>query len=120
MATVIKELKLDVGQKPTFKHIYAKQGDAQRRFLKVTLVSGNEKIVLETGATAKIRALLSDGSTVVEDATVNGDGTVTAELTDGILAKKGVVKADIAVYSPSGQVLSTEVFCIKVQQAPIV
>lgn len=120
MATVIKELKLDVGQKPTYKYIYAKQGDAASRFIKVTLVSGNEKIALEAGATAKIRALLSDGSTVVENATVNGDGTVTAELTDDILAKKGVVKADIAVYSSSGQVLSTEVFCIKVQQAPIV
>lgn len=120
MATVIKELKLDVGQKPTYKHIYAKQGDAASRFLKVAMLANGAQIIPESGAIAKIRALLSDGSTVVEDAIVNDDGTVTAELTDGILAKKGVVKADIAVYSTSGQVLSTEVFCIKVQQAPIV
>lgn len=119
MATITKELKLDVGQKPTYKYIYAKQGDAASRFLKITLVTGSEKITLETDATAKIRALLPDGTTVEAVATVNSDGTITAELTDDILAKKGVVKADIAVQSTSGQVLSSEVFCIKVQQAPI-
>lgn len=119
MTTVTKELKLDVGQKPTLKYLYAKQGDQESRFIHVTLVAGNEKVALGAGATAKIRALLPDGTTVSEAATVNGDGTIIAELSENILSKSGVVKADIAVYGASGEVLSSELFCIKVQKAPV-
>lgn len=117
MTTVTEELKLDVGCKSTLKYIYAKQGDRESRFIRVKLVSGEQAISLGTGATAKIRALLPNGTTAAENVTVNNDNTITAELSENILAANGVVKADIAVYGASGQVLSSEVFCIKVQEA---
>ena len=117
MNVITNELKLDIRGKSTLKYIYAKQGDRNSRFISVTLVAASGTIALGTGATAKIRALLPDGTTAAENATINNDQTITVELSNRILAKKGLVKADIAVYGASGEVLSSEVFCIRVQEA---
>ena len=119
MNVITDQLKLGIEGKSTLKYLYAKQGDKNSRFIRVTLDAGSGTITLGTGATAKIRALLPDGTTVAESATINNDDTISVELSENILRTKGLVKADIAVFGSSGSVLSSEVFCIRVQEALI-
>lgn len=44
MATIIKEIEVDVSQLNRFAAIVAKQYDKQSRFLKVTLLDSGERI----------------------------------------------------------------------------
>jgi len=117
MATITEPIKLSLGSKSTMKYVFAKQGDSNTRYIRVTLTAGMGTVSLGTGATAKIRAELPDGTTVEESATVNEDDTITAPLSKNLLAQSGVAKADIIICGSSGQRLSTETFRIKVQSA---
>lgn len=114
----VQKIRLGVGSKPSAKYVYAKQGDTESRFVEVTVCNGNTQIVPEEGATAKIRAKRPDGTVVQENAVINEDGTIKAEITHNMLQNKGMVKADIAIYGTSDETLSTEVFFIRVQEAP--
>ena len=117
MAVITDELKLCVRGKSTIKWIRAKQGDQNSRLIHVELDDQCGELTIGDNDTAKIRALLPDNSKVVEDATINDDKTITAELTQRILAKTGVVSAEIVVYGEEAEhILSTEVFCILVME----
>ena len=118
MATFTQALTLDVGAKTQYQHLYAKQADANSRFVKVTMMANGEQIIPETGASAKIRALKPDGTGIFNPAVINEDGTITAELTDQLLAVKGVVVVDIMLIGTANEILSTASFSVKVEEAP--
>lgn len=61
MATIIKEIEVDVSQLNRFAAIVAKQYDKQSRFLKVTLLDSGERIKVESASTAVINARREDG-----------------------------------------------------------
>lgn len=115
----IQPITLDVARCSAYKYIYAKQGDTDSRYVKATIVSGGTTRTFSTGETAKIRALKPDGTSVFNDATIEADNTVLAELTEQMLAVTGLVHADIVIFGENGEILSTATFRIEVEAAPI-
>lgn len=114
----LKKINLDLyndrGKRPA---IYAKQGDTGRALL-VTLTADGIPIHPEEGVTAGIRVKKPDGHSVMDPATINPDGTITAQLSGQALACAGRCDADIYL-DKSGVVLSDAVFDLLVQAAPI-
>ena len=108
------DLYNDRGKRPA---IYAKQGDTGRVLL-VTLTKDGIVFKPEDGVTAGIRVKKPDGHSVIDPATINEDGTITAALTGQALACAGRCDADIYL-DKDGVVLSNAVFDLLVQAAPI-
>lgn len=99
--------------------IRAKQGDGATRFLRVDITRGGEPFALPAGIQAEFRCLKADGHSCLNPAVVNSDGTVTAELTEQVLAVPGTVWADICLAGEDGEVLSTLSFQIRVDPVPL-
>ena len=97
--------------------VSAKQGDNATRFICATIQS-NGKQYWPEGVTVTIRCEKPDGKYVENPATVNSDGTVTAELSQQMLAAPGEVTADLCLYGENGEILSTAPFTIQVEAAP--
>lgn len=108
------DLYNDRGKRPA---IFAKQGDSGRVLL-VTLTADGVTYRPEDGVTAGIRVKKPDGHSVIDPATINADGTITAALTAQALACAGRCDADIYL-DKAGVVLSDAVFDLLVQPAPI-
>lgn len=77
MATIIKEIEVDVSQLNRFAAIVAKQYDKQSRFLKVTLLDSGERIKVESASTAVINARRED------EVAKTFEGTCRNNVTDG-------------------------------------
>lgn len=119
MAQYVQPITLDVAGRDVYKYVYAKQGDTGSRSVCATILANGEKITPEAGATAKFRAVKPDGTSVLSDATVNSDGTITVEFPDQTLTAAGVVTADIVLFGADGEALSTVSFKIEVEEAPV-
>lgn len=119
MPQYTKSIVLDVNAVNKHQYIDAKQLDDNSRFLKVTLLANGEPVAIETGTTAMFRAVKPDKRSVCYEAQINGDGTVTVELSQQALACKGVVEADVSLVGSDGAVLSTASFFLQVQGAPL-
>lgn len=117
MATIIKEIEVDVSQLNRFAAIVAKQYDKQSRFLKVTLLDSGERIKVESASTAVINARREDEVAKTFEGTVNADGTVTVPLTYWMLQLDGTVKCDISIITANKTILSTTLFELEVQEA---
>lgn len=119
MTTYTQQLNLDVSTTGRYKYVYAKQGDRASRFVNVTMFRDGEKIMPESGLSAKIRAVKPDGTSIYNPATINEDGSITAELTAQTLAVNGDVFADIVLVGNNEEVLSSVSFIIRVEEAPL-
>ncbi len=119
MASITQNISLEVGIRSSYKYLYAKQGDDGSRYVCVTILNSGVKVIPEDGSTAFIRALKPDGHSCYNAAVINSDGTITAELTDQMLAVKGIVDVDICLTGANGSVLSTVSFKIDVERAPV-
>lgn len=113
----IREIMLDIDRKSAFQVLYAKQGDNDSRFIKITMTKNGEKIMPGSGDTAAFNGLKPDGNSFINEAVINDDGTITVELTDQVLAVDGAVHADVSIIN-SGSVLSTANFTINVEKKP--
>lgn len=112
-----QSITLDVNNCVEYKYINAKQGDIASRFLKITLMESGEKIVPTSRCTASFRCLKPDGRICVNKSTINSDGTITAALTEQVLASAGTVRADISLLDGK-TVLSSATFFITVEASP--
>ncbi|MDE5604211.1 MAG: phage baseplate upper protein [Eubacterium sp.] len=112
-----QSITLDVNNCVEYKYINAKQGDIASRFLKITLMENGEKIVPTSRCTASFRCLKPDGRICVNKSTINSDGTITAALTEQVLASAGTVRADISLLDGK-TVLSSSTFFITVEASP--
>lgn len=117
MATITREISVDVAQLNRFAAIVAKQYDKQSRFLKVTLLDSGERINVDSASTAVINARREDEAAKTFEGTVNSDGTVTVPLTYWMLQLDGTVKCDISIITATKTVLSTTLFELEVQEA---
>ena len=113
-----QEIALDVFETNTYQYIEAKEGDSASRFLKITVTRNREPIKVDEDTSVSFRAIKADGTSVLNPAMINSDGTITAELTDQTLACPGEVIADISL-SKDGSILSTLSFQIIVDKAPV-
>lgn len=114
----IKEITVDLSGEMFFHYIAATQGDTAR-MVKITIISNNQPYTPEGGAKAILRAKKPDGNSVFNDAIVNTDGTITAELTEQITAAVGNVRCEISLYGADEKVLSTVPFIVKVTPASL-
>lgn len=119
MAISTQHLSLDVAYRAQYRYVFAKQQDNASRFVNVTMLDHGVPIIPGPGTTAKIRAEKPDGKIVYNPATIEEDDTITAELTLQMLAVQGNVRVDLALYGPNEQILSTVVFYVIVEEAPI-
>jgi len=117
MATITKELSVDVAQLNRFSAIVAKQYDKQSRFLKVTLQNQGQDIIVDSASTVVINARREDDASKTFAGTVNNDGTVTVPLTYWMLELDGVVECDISIITGDTTVLTTTLFDLEVQEA---
>lgn len=118
MNTITENIVLDVNRSNLTTHIYAKQEDNVSREILITLTEDGRRLSPETGSSAILRATKPDGTRILNNATINTDGTVSVTLTDQILAAEGTVKADIYITTSGGDVLSSGTFCIEVERLP--
>ena len=117
MIRVIQELKIEVSKPNFIQAIVAKQYDNNSRFLKVTLVNGNEEITVMPTSTVTINAKRKDGESKAFAGEVNDDGTVTVPLTYWMLELDGTVNCDISVVDIEGRKLTTTTFVMSVERA---
>ena len=114
-----RELTLSVSEKRGTQYVYAKQGDALSRNLSITLVDDDSALTFGSGERAALRVLKPDGTSRSENATIGNDSIISVELSDQILAVSGLIYADIVIYSGSTIILSSEVFTIEAEAAPL-
>lgn len=114
---IIQEITLDVDSTVNYQYVEAKQYDNASRFLQITLMAGKKEIVPKSDETAIFRCLKQDGTSCINQAVINPDGTITAELTNQVLAVEGTVRADISLINGEA-VLSTASFFITVGAVP--
>lgn len=119
MATILREINVDVAQLNRFQAIVAKQYDKQSRYLKVQLQNLGENISADLNATVTINAKRSDGQAQSYAGVVNPDGTVTVPLTYWMLAIDGPVVCDISIIIGSEVMLTTTSFELQVQVAAV-
>lgn len=117
MASIIKEITVDVAKKNLFQAIIAKQYDSLSRFLKVTLVNEGVGIVVENSSTVIINAERADKQSKSFAGEVNEDGTVTVPLTSWMLELDGIVKCDISIIDSDSRKLTSTSFDIEVEEA---
>lgn len=112
-----RNIVLDVNAVSTSTVVRAKQGDNSTRFINITLMRDNIKIIPEANATAQFRLEKPDKHAILDSGVINSDGTVTVELTGQCTAAIGRAKADICIMK-DGHCLSTAVFILEVLPSP--
>jgi hypothetical protein len=115
----IKEITVDLAGEMLFEYITAVQGDTNSRFVKVKLLSNAQPYTVPSGATAVISCKKPDGTRIFNDATVNEDGTITAELTEQMLAAVGNCKCEITLYGEGESSLTSVPFVVKVTPSAV-
>lgn len=113
-----QDIVLDVGNCSIYQTIQAKQGDAGSRFVRIALTRNGMPFTIPAGASARFRCAKPDGNGCDNPATISGN-TITVELTEQTLAVPGSVRADVVLTDQEGDVLSSAVFLILVEAAPI-
>jgi len=113
--TITKNICVDVSQKNLFPFIFAKQGDLNSRFLKITFLNDGVPISIENTATAQINATRPDGNSDDFAGVVNADGTVTVPISPWMIALAGTVSCDVAVETTDAK-LTTATFRIGVEK----
>lgn len=116
---ITQKITLDFTKKSTFQYISAKQGDNCSRFVVITLTDNEDLYTPPDGVIVNFRAQKPDGTMVLNQASVNDDGTVTVELTQQILAISGNVFADLFLVGTDHELLSSVSFIIRVEPAPV-
>lgn len=119
MASILREITVDVAQLNRFQAIVAKQYDKQSRFLKVHLTNLGEEIQADRDAMVVINARREDETAKSFVGEVNNDGTVTVPLTYWMLELDGTVKCDISIIVGDESVLTTTLFELEVQEAAV-
>lgn len=115
MATITKELTVDVSRLNTFQAIVAKQGDSLSRFLKITLTDNGTAIEIDEAAIATLNVERPDGESDGFLGVVNEDGSVTLPLAAWAIALDGAVKCSLSVVEADETRLTTTSFTINVE-----
>lgn len=110
-------ISLDLSRSTSPPIVFAKQGDSNSRYIYITITDNGKPFTLETGITARIRAVKSDGKTVFNNAAIE-DNVIVAELTEQILAAEGYAIAEISLYKETA-LLTTQYFYIKIQRSAV-
>ena len=114
----VKEITVDLSGEMYFNYITAVQGDANSRYVKITLLANNQPYTPPEGVTAVLRCRKPDGTSVFNEAEVV-DGSVIAELTEQMLAAVGNCRCEVTLYGSDESALTTVPFVVKVTAAAV-
>lgn len=106
-------ISLDVSRSTAPPIVFAKQGDSSSRYVNITITDSGKPYTLDSGITARIRAVKADKKAVFIE-----NNVIVAELTEQILAVEGYVIAEISLYKESS-LLTTQYFYIAVQRSAV-
>ena len=114
------EIMLDINAKVKLLYVPVKQFDEVLRVLHITVTEDGEAWTPDSGYTANLRVLKEDGLACFYPVTIEQDGTITAPLKEGALAKDGLALADIVFTNEAGtEILSTASFFLNVGKSGI-
>lgn len=99
MSTTTKYISLDFYNN-NIVNVYAKQSDANSRFINVTCTDHGKKAFIDNSiASAFVRMKKSDGNYIYNDTEILNDGTISITLTSQMLAVTGKQNADLMILS---------------------
>lgn len=114
---VTTDITLDFGKKSNGVTVYAKQGDANSRFIKVIPLYNGQKWNIPEGTQAFFAARKPDGKHIYNEQTVE-DNSILVELTDQTLVVSGRSLCSIVLTSDTGSILTTQNFNLEVEESP--
>ena len=118
MASINTAISVDLLKKSPQKAVLAKQNDANSRFLDITVLKDGAVFNVPPDTTVTLNVLKPDGTHTMTSATVNANGTVTAELTSQTLAAEGRAECELTLISANPtRELTTMTFYVDVQPA---
>lgn len=112
-----RHIYLDVNATSAVTTVKAKEGDDSLRFINVTLLRDGIQVVPDNEAIAIFRLEKPDKHAVVNNATIEQNGTITIELTAQCTAQHGRCKADVLV-RVGDKTISTANFVLEVVKSP--
>ncbi len=95
---------------------YAKQGDKQSRYLRITLADDSSEFTFTSSDTVKVKCAI-DNKTIAFNNCEIIDNNVIVELTENILAKRGNLQLEIVVYSSDGSKLTSATCLISIAKS---
>lgn len=112
---ILQTISLDFGKDTEPITVFAKQGDAETRYIEISLLNKGQKYSLEAGITARLHITKPDGKIVLSDASITSATTIRAELSKQALAAPGIAVAEIGLYKGNA-LLSSQLFYIRIEK----
>lgn len=113
----ITRLTLDVGLRDSYKVVFAKMGDTERRVI-AEIKDNGEEYSLTGVNTVEVRCRKADGKQVTKNATKENN-TVVINISGQMTTCKGTAIVDVVLYGASGGVLSTAKFYLNVDDGAV-
>lgn len=113
----ITRLTLDVGLRDSYKVVFAKMGDTERRVI-AEIKDNGEEYSLTGVNTVEVRCRKADGKQVTKNATKENN-TVVIDISGQMTTCKGTAIVDVVLYGASGGVLSTAKFYLNVDDGAV-
>ena len=113
----ITRLTLDVGLRDSYKVVFAKMGDTERRVI-AEIKDNGEEYSLAGVNTVEVRCRKADGKQVTKNATKENN-TVVIDISGQMTTCKGTAIVDVVLYGTSGGVLSTAKFYLNVDDGAV-
>lgn len=113
----ITRLTLDVGLRDSYKVIFAKMGDTERRVI-AEIKDNGEDYSLAGVNTVEVRCRKADGKQVTKNATKDNN-TIVIDISGQMTTCKGTAIVDVVLYGTDGGVLSTAKFYLNVDDGAV-
>lgn len=113
----ITRLTLDVGLRDSYKVVFAKMGDTERRVI-AEIKDNGEEYSLTGVNTVEVRCRKADGKQVTKNATKENN-TIVIDISGQMTTCKGMAIVDVVLYGTSGGVLSTAKFYLNVDDGAV-
>lgn len=113
----ITRLTLDLGLRDSYKVVFAKMGDTERRVI-VEIKDNGEDYSLAEVNTVEVRCRKADGKQVTKNATKDNN-TIVINISGQMTTCKGTAIVDVVLYGTGGGVLSTAKFYLNVDDGAV-
>ena len=113
----ITRLTLDVGLRDSYKVVFAKMGDTERRVI-AEIKDNGEEYSLAGVNTVEVRCRKADGKQVTKNATKDNN-TIVIDISGQMTTCKGIAIVDVVLYGTDGGVLSTAKFYLNVDDGAV-
>ena len=114
-----QDIILDLNTINSYYAVGAKQGDSNSRIIRIFITKDGDKYIIPSNCTAQFRLKKPDGKAVLNEAVIDYvNNCINVLLTEQTLAASGRGYADVTLYGPQREVLSTIAFILIIMAAP--